>query len=64
MLTFKNGSKLFLSHRYAKSFLPDGNANDFCLLEKITTKAVLLFCRTQLSFVFNIEILPERFLIQ
>ena len=36
-----------------KSFL-DSNANDFCLLEKITTEAVLLCCVTLISLVFNI----------
>lgn len=44
-----------------KRFFPDSNANDFCLLEKITTEAVLLCCVTLISLVFNIQILLEPF---
>lgn len=36
------------------AFFSDSNANDFCLLEKITIDVVLLCCRTLISFVFNI----------
>lgn len=42
-----------------KSIFPDSNANDFCLLEKITIEAVLLCYRTLISFVFSTSILLE-----